>query len=134
MNILFICKYNRFRSKVAESYFKKINKNKHLVAKSAGLIRGTPITQDIISAVKDLGITVKNPPKGLSSKLLIWQNMTVIVADNVPDIFNNKHFGKSTIIWKIKDTDSNKKKELQKITKEIMKRVELLVKKLENAK
>jgi len=27
MKIPFICKYNRFRSKIAEAYFNKINKN-----------------------------------------------------------------------------------------------------------
>ena len=27
-NILFVCKYNRFRSKVAEAYFNSLNKNK----------------------------------------------------------------------------------------------------------
>ncbi len=30
MNIIFVCKYNRFRSRVAEAYFKKINKDKNI--------------------------------------------------------------------------------------------------------
>ena len=39
-SILFVCKYNRFRSRVAEAYFKKINKNKNISVKSAGIIKG----------------------------------------------------------------------------------------------
>ena len=40
MKILFICKYNAFRSKVAESYFNKMNKNKKIKAFSRGFIMG----------------------------------------------------------------------------------------------
>ena len=53
-NILFVCKYNRFRSKIAEAYFNKINKNKLVSVKSAGIIRGNPVSKDII-AVKGIG-------------------------------------------------------------------------------
>ena len=40
MNILFVCRYNRFRSRTAEAYFKKINKNKKIKVKSAGIFKG----------------------------------------------------------------------------------------------
>ena len=40
MKILFICRHNRFRSKIAEAYFNKINKNKNLIAKGAGIFPG----------------------------------------------------------------------------------------------
>ena len=40
MNIIFVCKYNRFRSRVAEAYFNKINRNKNIHAYSRGVIRG----------------------------------------------------------------------------------------------
>lgn len=135
MNILFICKYNCFRSKVAEAYFKKINKNRNIKAKSAGLIKGMCVSPKTISAVKELKISLKNPPRGLSSKLLVWQNMMVIVADNVPPgIFLNKKFGKPITVWKIKDTSKNKRENIKKITRKIMKRVDLLNEKLKNVK
>jgi len=35
MKILFLCKYNRFRSKVAEAVFNKLNHNNHMSAESA---------------------------------------------------------------------------------------------------
>jgi protein-tyrosine-phosphatase len=34
MNILFACKHNRLRSKVAEALFRKYNKNKKIKVKS----------------------------------------------------------------------------------------------------
>jgi len=37
MKILFVCKYNRFRSQFAEKYFRRINKN--LKVSSAGIIK-----------------------------------------------------------------------------------------------
>ena len=35
--ILFVCKFNRFRSKVAEAYFKKINRNRRIKERRFGL-------------------------------------------------------------------------------------------------
>ena len=133
MKILFVCKHNCFRSKVAEAYFNKINQNKSIKAKSAGLIKGSKVREKTIKAVKELGIKIKCPARGISSKLLKWQNMLVIVADNVPsNIFLNKKFGKPLIVWKIKDTSDNKKEQIQKISKEIMRRVDLLNKLIKN--
>jgi len=85
-NILFVCRYNRFRSRVAEVYFKKINKNKNISVKSAGLIQGRPLdkTQVTMASSKKFGIDIRGKPQGLSSKLMIWQNTTIIVADDVP--------------------------------------------------
>lgn len=40
MKILFICKYNAFRSRVAEEYFNKINRNKKITTLSRGIIMG----------------------------------------------------------------------------------------------
>jgi len=38
--ILFVCKYNRFRSKTAEAFFNLLKHNKKIKAKSTGLIKG----------------------------------------------------------------------------------------------
>ena len=37
MNIIFVCKWNRFRSKIAEAFFKKYNKNKDITCFSRGI-------------------------------------------------------------------------------------------------
>ena len=59
MNILFICRYNRFRSVIAEGFFKKYNKNKKHKAKSAGLIIGTPMNREVKKVARDLKIKIK---------------------------------------------------------------------------
>ncbi len=53
INILFVCRYNRFRSRVAEAYFKKINKN--FKVKSAGLFKGRPLSPKTIKEAKKFG-------------------------------------------------------------------------------
>ena len=130
MNILFICKYNRFRSKIAEAFFNKLNKNKNHKAKSAGIIRGSPISKEIIDSAKDFGIVIKSKPKGLTTKLLKWQDMAIIVGDDIPkQIFkDNKKYDKKLIVWKIPDTASNKKKDIKKIILQIKIKIIQLIK------
>ncbi len=131
MNILFICRYNRFRSKVAEAYFKKINKNKNIKVKSAGLIVGKPIDKKEKAVTKTFGIKIINPPRGISQKLLIWQNLIVIVADDVPKSILQKN-AKNIIVFKIKDANSNNKKKIEFVVKEVIKKIKDLNKKMEN--
>jgi len=135
-NILFVCKYNRFRSRIAEAYFKKINKNKNIKVKSAGLIKGSPIDKFQKKIAQTYGIKMFGIRKSLSTKLLKWQNITIIVADNVPKaIFGeNKIYGKRTIIWKIKDSQEDDVKKVKKIIEQIIKKVDNLVKQLEKIK
>ena len=134
-NILFVCRYNRFRSRVAEAYFKKVNKNKNILVKSAGLIKGEPLnkTQVAMASSKEFGLDIRGNPQGLSSKLMIWQNITIIVADDVPPkVFDkNKKYVKKVIVWKIKDSKSgDDKKDVKRAIKEIIKKMDRFVKKL----
>lgn len=125
MNILFICKYNRFRSKIAEAFFNKLNKNKNYKAKSAGIIKGSPISKEIINSAKDFKLIIKSKPQGLTTKLLKWQNMAIIVGDDIPKAIlkDNKKFGKKLLVWNIPDTPSNKKKDIKKIIPKIKTRI-----------
>ncbi|MEK6883151.1 MAG: hypothetical protein AABY22_26230, partial [Nanoarchaeota archaeon] len=68
----------------------------------------------------------------LSSNLLSWQNITVIVANDVPpQLFNkNKLYGKKVFVWKIKDVEDNSLKSMIKISKEIEKEVKNLLRRL----
>lgn len=135
LNILFICKYNRFRSRVAEAYFKKINKNKNIHAKSAGLIEGYyPLNKDEVRIAKSFGIDINGKPGAITSDKLVWQNMIIIVADNVPPSifnFNKKRFNKSIRVWNIPDIKyGDDVKYIERTVKNIMKRIEALVKEL----
>lgn len=137
-NILFVCKHNVFRSKVAEAYFKKINKNKNLNAFSSGVIKGDFLNENQQKAVdlekataKKLGINIKNRLTGLSISLLKKQDLIIIVADDVPKIiFNNPVYVKKVIQWKIKDYNFRGKEQVINIIKQIMKKVDNLVNEL----
>src|SRR3989338_5964542 len=124
--ILFICRYNRFRSKYAESLFKKINKNKDYKAKSAGAIKGFyPYYKNELKVGKELGLSITGRPQGLSSKLLDWADIYIIVADDVPaSLFTDSiRYGKKLIIWKVPDANPSNKNEIKKIIKQINKRI-----------
>jgi protein-tyrosine-phosphatase len=130
-NILFVCRYNRFRSRIAEAYFKKINKNKNIQVKGAGLIKGSPIGGEGDKIAKQkYGLNISGKPQGLSSKLLAWQNITIVVADDVPlAVFDrNKKYGKKVISWKIKDVDTKNGRTPEKVIEEIIKKVNGFVK------
>jgi protein-tyrosine-phosphatase len=124
-NILFICKYNIFRSKIAEAYFNKINKNKNLNAKSAGiLLNGPPLYDKEIKALKKLKIEFKQKSNKLNKKLLDWADIIVILGKDVP----RKGIKTKGIIylWEIKDTKKEDKKikimnNLSEIRKKVIK-------------
>ena len=134
MRVLFVCKHNKFRSKVAEAYFKQINKNKNIIASSAGIIRGnlSSAERKALLVIKEFNINLKEKSQGLSIDLLRKQNLIIIVADDVPKIiFNKKEYinFKTTkiIVWKIPDNPgATSIVKLRKIVPAIMKKVDEL--------
>jgi len=130
-NILFVCKYNRFRSRIAEAYFKRINKDFNV--ESAGLIKGNPLDKEIIKEAKEFGLRISGNAKPLSSKLLSKTDIIVIVADDVPkEVFKyQRKYIQKIIQWKIKDLWRDRERDSNAIIKEIMKKVDNLVKQLE---
>jgi protein-tyrosine-phosphatase len=133
MKIIFICKHNRFRSKIAEALFRKLNKNKKIKISSAGLIKGSPISKQIINVAKSHEINVKGKPKFLSSKLLKQQNILVNVAENVPSQIFREYKNLKIMSWHIRDvlSQNHYNRRTGKTIEEIRKKVEKLVKKLE---
>jgi len=127
MKILFICKFNRFRSKFAEAFFNKFNKNKKNRAKSAGLIKGNPISKNTFDLAAQKGLKLIGKPRGINVDLLLWCDILIIVADDVPKaVFEDKRRQRKILIWNIRDTKSEQKDRLEKIVSSI----ELKVKKL----
>ena len=124
-HILFVCRYNRFRSLIAEALFKKYNKDKSIKVKSASPIKGQPLSDNVKQLAKEFNLSIKEHPTGLTSRIMMWQDTTIIVADNVPEsLFDkNKEYGKEVIVWKIRDAETNSLDELRKITKEIESKV-----------
>lgn len=134
MNILFVCKHNVFRSKVAEAYFNKINKNKNIKAKSAGIFKWYPIPPNTRKVCKRLGIKLKGKSNPLDVRVFKKIDYVIIVADNVPKSLFNQKYLKKVYLWKIRDTSSKNDKEIEKIVKQIIKKVDVLVKILGNKK
>lgn len=140
MNILFICKHNKFRSKIAEAYFKKINRNRNPKVASAGAIRhGIPFNKRQFKISGEFGIMLKGKSKGLDSKVLRKQNLIIIVADDVPkSLFNNREYIKKSakvVQWKIKDNvGGTSDVKIREIVRQIIKKVDSLVKQLGKTK
>lgn len=133
MKILFVCKHNRFRSKIAEAYFKKINKNKRIKVASAGVFKGYPTEPIVVKIGKKFGLNIPRKTKGLNEGEIYKIDLLVIVASNVPDsLFKGKV--KKIIVWKIPDTTQDNTRRIEEITQNIIKRVQILIKQLENAK
>jgi len=133
MNILFICKWNRFRSKVAEAIFNKLNKNPSNKAKSAGLIAGSPLDKDILNAAKKFELKLPRKRQGLSHKLLMWADEIIIVASDVPisifeDIKNNDK--KKIVNWNIVDYYGHDNTHREKLIESIKSKIELLLKEI----
>ena len=134
--ILFICKHNLFRSQVAESFFKKMNKNKEYIEDGAGIIKWNK--KDLVGdktyeiekrVAKRFGIKLGKKSKPLSSSLLKSTNILVIVADDVPgSIFRDeKIFRGKVIVWKTKDVKAHHK-DKEKVATETIKFIENKVK------
>ena len=122
MNLLFICKYNRFRSKVAESYFNKINKNKKIRTQSAGIfLDNSPPNNKEINEAKKLGIEINTNFQGMSLRLLDWADIIIIVADNVPkELFQkNNESPKRIITFDITDNHKSENEKIKKIIEKI---------------
>jgi len=133
--ILFVCKYNRFRSRIAKAYFNKINKNPKIKAKSGGIMVGAyPLDSKEIKAAREMGIKLSGKPEPVTTKKLIWQDILIIVADNVPKSlfdFNENKYHKKTIVWKIPDLKNGETiEQIKEIIKMITKQVDKLVEEL----
>ena len=128
--ILFICKYNAFRSRVAEEYFKKINRNKDISAISQGFIIGGKSDEVQRKIARKFGINIIGKSKPVNLKELLEADKIIVVADDIPEIMFNywtKPLKSKLEIWKIPDEQKRNSKNIENIIKNIMKRVEKLV-------
>ena len=133
MNILFVCKYNKFRSRIAEAYFKKLNKNKAIKVESAGIFKGSyPLNSQQVRLSKKFGVEIRGKPQGISTDLLKKTDMIVVVSDEVPkNLFTyNKRYLQKIVIWKIPDEQNGNEGNIIKIINSIKSKVEKLVEEL----
>ena len=131
-SILFVCKHNRFRSKIAEAFFKKYNKNKDYFASSAGLFPGRyPLDERQVKSASKFGIKLSGKPRPITTDLLVKTDIGIIVADNVPaSIFEAEKYGKKIIVWSIEDDHSGLEENIEPIIKRIEDKVKEYVESL----
>ena len=82
-NILFVCRNNQLRSKMAEDFFKQFNKDPENSARSAGILSGNLINRDLVR----------------------WADRIIIVADNVSPSMIEEKYGKKVEVWGISSND-----------------------------
>ena len=86
MKLLFICKHNRFRSKVAEALFNKYSLGQHQ-AKSAGVVLDSLfpyVAESVKRVLGERGVSmVVDAPTLISPSLISWAEKIIVVADNV---------------------------------------------------
>lgn len=134
--ILFVCKYNRFRSKVAEIYFKSINKNTNIKIKSRGIIEvNKPL--DILERRRNIylkktfGFVLNAKSISVDVKSLLWADKIIIVADDVPRIlFNSEKWKEKVEVWKVPDENADDERNINKSVKFIIDKVNKLNKEL----
>ena len=136
MKILFICKYNAFRSRIAEEYFKRINKNNKIQAISRGFIMDGKADNEQRRLAKNiLGINIaKRNPLPIKVQDLIGADLIVVVANDIPKIMFNYglvSLKNKIIFWNVKDEQKRNKKNIKKIIFTIKKKVDKLNRKLE---
>ena len=137
MKIIFICKYNAFRSKIAENYFNKINKNKNIKAVSRGVIMGTQADKAQKKIAKQMDVEIKGPSNPVNLPELKKADLIIVVAKDVPrQMFDywKIPLKKKLLKWRIKDEQMENTKNIKNIVKLIKKKVDKLTKKLENTK
>lgn len=125
--VLFICKYNRFRSKIAEAYYKKLYPGSPV--RSRGLIQGKMNRNEKeIYLPKKLGLDIVNKPNGVHYADLEWADVIVITADNVPaKIFKSKRISPKIIQWNLPDIyPDTSDEEIHERVLEVIKKVDKL--------
>ncbi|MDO8467581.1 MAG: arsenate reductase ArsC [Nanoarchaeota archaeon] len=129
MKILFVCKHNRFRSKIAEAAFKKFNKNKSIKVSSAGVFKGIPVSENVLKIGKEINLNINKKTSGLDEKKMKGTDLVVIVANDVPkSIFKNKT--KKIIQWNISDVTQDNKEKIRFIAEQIVNKVKGLIEEL----
>ena len=135
--ILFVCKYNRFRSQIAEQFFKKYNTNKNISARSAGIFKGLyPLDKTESNLAKEFGIEIKKEPEAISIEVLRNIDVVVIVANDVPKelfLYEGRYL-QEVEKWEIPDDFDDNEKKIKRIIRKVELNVKNLIKKLEKEK
>ena len=119
IKILFVCKYNRFRSKVAESFLAHFGSETFSVKSSGVMIDELrPYVSETTKIIlREKGISVVSDKSHLiNHELISWADKIVVVADNIlTDIFPKSKL----IVWKVHDASEHDELRVREIIGEI---------------
>ncbi|MEK6896123.1 MAG: hypothetical protein AABX12_01545 [Nanoarchaeota archaeon] len=126
MNVLFICKHNRFRSKVAEALFRKQVSSGEV--KSAGINLDLPYVAPLVKKVlREQGLEADNTPRMITPELIDWADKIIIVADNVDAAL----FPESKVErWAVTDCNQDDEDGIRLRVRDIDKRVNALARRI----
>lgn len=132
MKILFICKFNRYRSNIALALFNKYNKNKKIKARASGIIQGPKVNKKQKSVAKEFGVKLKDNPKPLTEANFNWADLVILIGNDMPkSLFDNIEGNKRKVIrWKLEDImqfDLDYHEKTKKLTNKIENNIKKLV-------
>src|SRR3989338_6118361 len=127
MRILFVCRHNKFRSKVAEAIFHSLRSG--IEVKSAGVVKDLDpfVEEGLVELLVRQGYqVVSEQSQMVSDQLLAWADKIVIVADDV----SSQGFPAGKVErWEIKDAHDG-----DPLRKKVIAEIEWKVKELVKAK
>ena len=134
--ILFVCKFNRYRSNVALALFNKYNKNSNIVAKASGVVQGPPVLDKMERVANEFGISLERKPKVLTEYDYSWADLVITIGKDLPaSVFEHiAGVPRKVISWELADVeqfDLDYYGQTIKLTAEIEKRVKQLVEDLQ---
>ena len=101
MNVLFVCRNNQLRSKMAEDFFRQFNEDPGNSARSAGILSGNIINRDLVR----------------------WANKIIIVADNVSPSMIEEKYGKKVEVWAVSSNEGNLYRVIEEKVKALIKQI-----------
>jgi protein-tyrosine-phosphatase len=130
MKIIFVCRHNRFRSKVGECIFNSFNKNKRIIAESAGIIIDrNPVCLNVLNLMKEKRYEIKDViPRQITSAEVNNYNKIIIVANNIEPNFFKNSFNGEILWWKVSDCDEKDIEGIKKRIDEIEEKVRRFMK------
>jgi len=106
MNILFLCKANLFRSRVAHEFFERYNDNDEHKVDSAALVYDFKTPHRLVVKVMneiDIDISEKIPKK-VNQELIDWADLIVLMFSDLEEPLNKyKIDDKKIEIWDVED-------------------------------
>ena len=118
---------------MAEAYFNKINRDKEIIAESAG-IDGSYRDLDFfeVSVAAEMGIILKGVPREVNEAMLEGSDRIIVVADDVQKSLFNKKYWERMEFWGVSDLYIDDRTQCKRIISEIMGKVDELAKELGN--